>query len=137
MDWHEIRRSQNAAEKARELESMLPLLWPDSGQGHDAPSAVATFSEEGNMLKEFVKWFGDKPVLNKQDAEDLGPPPTADELEQYWRECENFDDMINEESIREAAYFIWRDRDSPLGDDWADWYKAERDAWEKILRTTP
>jgi hypothetical protein len=29
--------------------------------------------------------------------------------------------------VREKAYFYWLDRGSPTGDDWADWFRAERE----------
>lgn len=33
-----------------------------------------------------------------------------------------------EESIREHAYFLWRERGCPVGQDWDDWFAAEQHA---------
>lgn len=36
------------------------------------------------------------------------------------------------EELREAAYYRWLERGTPLGDDWSDWYDAESRWREQI-----
>ena len=38
-----------------------------------------------------------------------------------------------EESVREHAYFLWRERGCPVGQDWDDWFAAE----QHVLSTMP
>lgn len=117
-----------------EIAKLREELWPDSGQGHERPSAVATFSAEGTMLKEYLKWFRELPLLNKKGAEDFGPPATDEEIEVLWHELERFDDALDESTLRVAAYYRWIERKCPHQDDWGDWFAAQQETWERILK---
>lgn len=120
--------------KKDEYADIRDVLWPDSGQGHEMPSAVASFSAEGTGLNEYSRWYRELPLLNKKPADKLGAKPTDAELEAYWRETEAFDDSMDDEALRTAAYYRWIQRGRPPGDDWTDWFEAEQSAWEQVLK---
>ena len=133
INWPKLRSRQRAAKNPNDIASLLTFMWPDSGQDRSKPSAAATFSMEGRMLDTYECWYGNRPLLNKAGAEVLGSKPTESWLEQYFLEQELFDDILDENVMREMAYFNWISRGCPPRDDWNDWFAVERATWNRIL----
>ncbi|NLX24264.1 MAG: DUF2934 domain-containing protein [Phycisphaerae bacterium] len=149
MNWVEFREKLKLGLKpGASWQQQLHALWPDSGTlpkglGEKQPnsdedrliqSAIATFSEEGNLLGAFNKIYGIPPLLNKRPPEYLGWSPNDAEMEEWLRkQIEEEDQIPDDHAIRLRAYEKWEKRRRPYGDDWTDWFDAELELWEHAI----
>ena len=61
--------------------------------------------------------------------------PRADNNFIHWVAAEEaaMESIPCDEGIHFRAFEKWRDRGSPNGDDWKDWFDAELELWERII----
>lgn len=142
VDWPKFREylKKSRAPGASLMEAVNGL-WADHGwraksrsDQNEYLTVNATFVEERSLLRKFKTAWGVLPLLNKRGPESMGD--TADDtfIRQWLIDEEAAMDSVPcADGVRFRAFKKWRERGSPLGDEWRDWFDAETELWERVV----